>query len=86
MASRCRNQFLVCAHMRTPNDHAHALSVAAIDRAIADSLYKMGAILPTNFNDLSKIVWSRSSRTDKGVRALMFPVTSLHCLLPTSVF
>lgn len=48
------------------NDNSN---VKSIEETIEDSLFAVGCILPSNYKDLKKIRWSRSSRTDKGVHA-----------------
>ena len=37
-----------------------------IESRLAEALYQSGCILDSNRNQLSKLGWSRSSRTDKG--------------------
>lgn len=41
-------------------------SINTIEREIESALFSLGCILPTNKQNLDKIGWSRSSRTDKG--------------------
>lgn len=38
-----------------------------IESVVVNELYRLGCIKETNKNDISKIAWNRSSRTDKGV-------------------
>ena len=40
-----------------------------IEKHLWNALYKSGLILESNKEDMSKVAWSRSSRTDKGVHA-----------------
>jgi hypothetical protein len=41
-------------------------AVRTIEREVEEALFQLGCILPTNKQNLDKIGWSRSSRTDKG--------------------
>ena len=43
-----------------------------VDDALEDALFQAGCILPSNYRSpgLSRLKWSRSSRTDKGVSSL----------------
>jgi len=41
-----------------------------VEDVLQAALDAAGCILPSNFGNLQKIGWSRSSRTDKGVHAL----------------
>ncbi|EQC35583.1 hypothetical protein SDRG_06872 [Saprolegnia diclina VS20] len=43
--------------------------VPTVENEVRAALFKAGCILESNLADLSKIGWSRSSRTDKGVHA-----------------
>lgn len=43
---------------------------AAIEAELESAIYKAGGILDSNFGELHKIGWTRSSRTDKGVRVI----------------
>ncbi|CAM8975482.1 unnamed protein product [Rhodiola kirilowii] len=45
-------------------------SVSTIEEELENAIYKAGGILDTNFGNLHKIGWTRSSRTDKGVHSL----------------
>jgi tRNA pseudouridine(38-40) synthase len=45
-----------------------------VEAELAAALYSIGAILPTN--DLQRIDWSRSSRTDKGVHAARIVISA----------
>lgn len=40
---------------------------AAIEDELERAIYKAGGIIKSNFGNLAKISWTRSSRTDKGV-------------------
>ncbi|THF96749.1 hypothetical protein TEA_029817 [Camellia sinensis var. sinensis] len=42
----------------------------AIEEELENALFKAGGIRDSNFGDLNKIGWARSSRTDKGVHSL----------------
>ena len=44
--------------------------VPTVEAALEAALTKVGAIAPHNAGDISKVGWSRSSRTDKGVHSL----------------
>lgn len=46
------------------NAHVHT-----IEHELRDAVFRVGAMRESNFEDLGKIDWSRSSRTDKGVHA-----------------
>ncbi|KAL3517988.1 hypothetical protein ACH5RR_020577 [Cinchona calisaya] len=46
----------------------HALST--VEGELEKALFKAGGIRDSNFGDLHKIAWARSSRTDKGVHSL----------------
>lgn len=39
----------------------------AIEKELETAIFKAGGIRESNFGDLQKIRWARSSRTDKGV-------------------
>lgn len=41
-----------------------------VEDVLQKAIYASGAILSSNYGDLHKIGWTRSSRTDKGVHAL----------------
>ena len=41
-----------------------------VEDVLQQAMYDVGAILPSNYGNLHKIGWTRSSRTDKGVHAL----------------
>lgn len=40
---------------------------AAVEKELETAIFKAGGIRESNFGDLQKIAWARSSRTDKGV-------------------
>ncbi|MED6172475.1 hypothetical protein PIB30_050460 [Stylosanthes scabra] len=42
----------------------------AIEKELETAIFKAGGIRDSNFGDLDKVKWSRSSRTDKGVHSL----------------
>ncbi|EXB28415.1 Putative tRNA pseudouridine synthase [Morus notabilis] len=42
----------------------------AIEKELETAIFKAGGIRDSNFGDLQKIAWARSSRTDKGVHSL----------------
>ncbi|CAO2824808.1 unnamed protein product [Amaranthus hypochondriacus] len=45
-------------------------NIRTIEEALEIALYKAGGIRDSNFGNLHKIAWARSSRTDKGVHSL----------------
>ncbi|KAL2899370.1 putative tRNA pseudouridine synthase, partial [Bienertia sinuspersici] len=45
-------------------------NIPTIEEALENALYNAGGINDTNFGNLNKIAWARSSRTDKGVHSL----------------
>ncbi|XP_057548544.1 putative tRNA pseudouridine synthase [Amaranthus tricolor] len=45
-------------------------NIRTIEEALEIALYKAGGIRDSNFGNLNKIAWARSSRTDKGVHSL----------------
>ncbi|XP_024982193.1 putative tRNA pseudouridine synthase [Cynara cardunculus var. scolymus] len=45
-------------------------SISTIEKELETAIYKAGGIRDSNFGDLQKIAWARSSRTDKGVHSL----------------
>lgn len=53
---------------------------AAIEEELERAIFNAGGILESNFGNLAKISWTRSSRTDKGVGH------SLSCALSLSLF
>lgn len=42
----------------------------AIENVVHDAIFDAGMMLSTNKNDVQRLKWSRSSRTDKGVHSL----------------
>lgn len=48
------------------NEH----SLSSIEEELEKALYRVGGIRDSNFGNLNKIGWTRSSRTDKGVHSL----------------
>jgi tRNA pseudouridine38-40 synthase len=56
-----------------------------IEKALEEAIYKNGNILDSNYGDIKRVKWVRSSRTDKGVHALA-NVVSLFMELPPSTF
>ncbi|KAL2317397.1 hypothetical protein Fmac_031273 [Flemingia macrophylla] len=45
-------------------------SLSTIEKELETAIFKAGGIRESNFGDLQKIRWGRSSRTDKGVHSL----------------
>ncbi|XP_020210633.1 putative tRNA pseudouridine synthase isoform X2 [Cajanus cajan] len=45
-------------------------SISTIEKELETAIFKAGGIRESNFGDLQKIRWARSSRTDKGVHSL----------------
>ena len=53
------------------NDHAQAHAAAdQLETVISEAICATGGISRENVSDLTKVGWSRSSRTDKGVHSL----------------
>ena len=54
-------------------------AVKTIEREVENALYSIGCILPTNRQQLDRIGWSRSSRTDKGSKYMIYyiPVNAI---------
>ncbi|KAL1329753.1 hypothetical protein HN51_046934 [Arachis hypogaea] len=44
--------------------------LSTIEKELETAIFKAGGIQDSNFGDLDKVKWSRSSRTDKGVHSL----------------
>jgi len=44
------------------------LECVAIEGELERAIYEAGGIRESNYGNLNKISWARSSRTDKGVR------------------
>lgn len=65
-----RKVALVAAYLGT-GYHGVQLNenVSTIEDDLRQAIFKAGAMRESNFVDLRKIDWSRSSRTDKGVHA-----------------
>ncbi|CAI7856231.1 unnamed protein product [Closterium sp. NIES-53] len=59
--------------------------IPAVEGYLEQALLAAGMMLPSNFGDLFKIGWSRSSRTDKGVHSVA-TVVSVKLELPESLF
>lgn len=56
----------------------------AIEKELETAIFEAGGIRDSNFGDLDKIGWARSSRTDKGVSYLkshLFPLYLLSLYL-----
>ncbi|KAL5582896.1 hypothetical protein UlMin_015338 [Ulmus minor] len=45
-------------------------SLSTIEKELETAIFEAGGIRESNFGDLQKIAWARSSRTDKGVHSL----------------
>ncbi|KAK4404432.1 putative tRNA pseudouridine synthase [Sesamum angolense] len=66
---------VLCSGLQIQRDE-HALSkrilegAEAIEGELEKAIFKAGGIRDSNFGDLHKIGWARSSRTDKGVHSL----------------
>ncbi|XP_054819035.1 putative tRNA pseudouridine synthase [Prosopis cineraria] len=45
-------------------------SLSTVEKELETAIFKAGGIRDSNFGDLQKIAWARSSRTDKGVHSL----------------
>jgi tRNA pseudouridine38-40 synthase len=60
---------------------------STVDDVIEDAIYKAGGILFSNYRSkgLSRLKWSRSSRTDKGVSSL-FTVVGLRMEAPVRAY
>ncbi|MFS7964671.1 putative tRNA pseudouridine(38-40) synthase, Pseudouridylate synthase [Helianthus anomalus] len=56
-----------------------------IEKELETAIYKAGGIRDSNFGDLNKIAWARSSRTDKGVHSLSTMI-SLKMEIPESAW
>jgi tRNA pseudouridine38-40 synthase len=61
----------------------HSTEIPTIEREIENVLHSVGCISDDNHQSISKIGWSRSSRTDKGVHAARLLI-SAKLLLPPS--
>ncbi|KAL7081940.1 hypothetical protein ACP275_14G069700 [Erythranthe tilingii] len=58
---------------------------STIEGELENAIYKAGGIRDSNFGDLNKIGWARSSRTDKGVHSLATMIT-LKLEIPESAW
>ncbi|KAK7300832.1 hypothetical protein RJT34_11683 [Clitoria ternatea] len=56
-------------------------SLSTIEKELETAIYKAGGIRESNFGDMQKIGWARSSRTDKGVHSLA-TIISLKMEIP----
>ncbi|KAK9065973.1 hypothetical protein SSX86_015375 [Deinandra increscens subsp. villosa] len=61
------------------------LTYTTIEKELETAIYKAGGIRDSNFGDLNKIAWARSSRTDKGVHSLSTMI-SLKMEIPESAW
>jgi tRNA pseudouridine38-40 synthase len=50
--------------------------LSTVEKELEMALYSVGSIIPSNHGDLSKIGWSRSSRTDRGVHAARLVISA----------
>jgi tRNA pseudouridine(38-40) synthase len=57
--------------------------VRTVESELEDTLHKLGFINDFNYGDLKKIGFSRATRTDKGVHALL-NVFSAKLMMPSS--
>jgi len=57
--------------------------IPTIESVLVKALVDIGAMRPSNAEDISKVAWSRSSRTDKGVHAARI-ILSMKVELPKS--
>ncbi|ESQ51585.1 hypothetical protein EUTSA_v10016529mg [Eutrema salsugineum] len=60
-------------------------ALKTIEGELEVAIYKAGGILDSNFGDLHKIGWARSSRTDKGVHSLATTI-SLKMEIPDTAW
>ncbi|KAJ0261869.1 putative tRNA pseudouridine synthase [Hirschfeldia incana] len=60
-------------------------SLKTIEGELEVAIYKAGGILDSNYGDLHKIGWARSSRTDKGVHSLATTI-SLKMEIPETAW
>ncbi|CAF1699617.1 hypothetical protein HID58_051683 [Brassica napus] len=60
-------------------------SLKTIEGELEVAIYKAGGILESNYGDLHKIGWARSSRTDKGVHSLATTI-SLKMEIPETAW
>ena len=62
---------------------------AAIEGEVEKALLAAGCIKASNFGELSKLGWTRSSRTDRGVRETLHTLTLRHfgfCGIPSTLW
>lgn len=62
------------------------MNFVAIEGELEVAIYKAGGIRDSNFGDLHKIGWARSSRTDKGVSFFLFCSISYDRLSNAYIF
>jgi tRNA pseudouridine(38-40) synthase len=67
---RRRQPVATAANEAGSGDRAVDLRDGTVEGELAQALYRIGAVTELNFMKLSKICWSRASRTDKGVHAV----------------
>ncbi|XP_048139263.1 putative tRNA pseudouridine synthase isoform X3 [Rhodamnia argentea] len=60
-------------------------SLSTVEEELETALYKAGGILESNYGNLHKIAWARSSRTDKGVHSLATTI-SLKMEIPENAW
>jgi len=60
--------YLGTAYRGLQINREHA-GLPTVEQVLEEAMFKAGLIRESNFGDLDKIGWSRSSRTDKGVHA-----------------
>ncbi|PON41851.1 Pseudouridine synthase [Parasponia andersonii] len=60
-------------------------SFSTIEKELETAIFKAGGIRDSNYGDLQKIAWARSSRTDKGVHSLATTI-SLKLEIPVSAW
>ncbi|KAK9669731.1 hypothetical protein RND81_13G150700 [Saponaria officinalis] len=60
-------------------------NIRTIEEALENALYKAGGIRDSNYGQLHKIAWARSSRTDKGVHSLATTI-SLKLEIPDNAW
>ncbi|KAF3454829.1 hypothetical protein FNV43_RR05277 [Rhamnella rubrinervis] len=60
-------------------------SLSTIEKELETAIYKAGGIRESNFGDLQKVAWARSSRTDKGVHSLATMI-SLKMEIPVNAW
>ncbi|XP_056176268.1 putative tRNA pseudouridine synthase isoform X2 [Syzygium oleosum] len=60
-------------------------SLATVEEELENAIYKAGGILESNYGNLNRIAWARSSRTDKGVHSLATTI-SLKMEIPDSAW